>query len=282
MANFLTMNKRRQNGRFSEDLGNKDWLGYIVDSNDELKMGRCKVRIFEKFDELKDEELPWAFPTYSPFFAGGESKGCGSFSYPKPNTLVRVRFQNGDLYSPEYFMVQDLNDKMQKETAVSYENCQVVVYDEDEDVKIIYTKAKGLIIWHKKSHMTIDAATHITIEHSGSPSIMTYIDGVITIKSNDEITSKSNVINEKADTNINEQAGTKIYNKAPTIHLDSPQTLLGPNGHVAAVRCPELISLLMAMAAIIDTSKIPLAGTTTATVSSMASAICSTTVFVAV
>lgn len=281
MTDILDMNKHKHSDKFMENLANKDWLGYVVDATDELNMGRCKIRIFEKFDELKDDELPWAFPAMSTVFAGGKSKGCGSFSYPKKDTLVRVRFQNGDLYSPEYYIVQNLNDKMKSEVATSYENCQVLLYDEDEDVKIIYTKAKGLVIWHKKSHMTIDAATHITVEHAGSTSIMTYIDGDIKIKSNTTITSESKDISEKADSNIKEEAGTKIYSKAPMVHIDSPMTQLGPSGHVPAVRCPELISLLMTLAAIIDSSKIVMSPAATSAVSSMSAALCSTTVFVA-
>lgn len=282
MAEFLETNKDINERRFLEDMSTKDWLGYIVDSNDELKMGRCRIRVFEIFDALSDGDIPWAFPAYSPFFAGGSSKGCGSFSYPKVGTLVRVKFQNGDIYSPEYYMVQNLNDKMRDEFSGSYENCHVLLYDEDEDLKIIYTKSGGLIIWHKESHMTIDKNTHITIEHSSSSSIMTYIDGVITIKSNDEVNVITNVINKKADTNINATAGVKIHYKSPNIHMDSPVTQLGPNGHVPAVRCPELISLLMAMAAVIDSTKIVLSPAATNLVASMAPAICSTTVFVAV
>jgi len=141
-----------QENKFKEDLAG-DWLGIIVDTEDPLFLGRCKIKIFEKFDELPNEHIPWAYPQQSNKFAG--NNGYGSFSYPKKDTLVRVRFQNGDWASPEYTVIENINKKMQGEIKESYENAQVLVYDEDEDLKIIFTKNKGLMIWLKSTFVNI-------------------------------------------------------------------------------------------------------------------------------
>jgi hypothetical protein len=110
---------------------NKTFIGIVKKSNDPLFLGRCKVMIPGVFDGIPDDDLPWCFPQQSTIFAG--SQGFGSFSYPKLNTPVRVNFQNGDLMSPEYSIIEDINEKMQSEIKESYENAQVLVYDEDED-----------------------------------------------------------------------------------------------------------------------------------------------------
>lgn len=223
-----------QKDLFQESLSNKDWLGIVVDNNDPLKVGRCKVRIFEKFDKLADDELPWAVPVSSPDFAGGSTKGYGSFSYPKKDTLVRVRFNLEDRYSPEYFVVQNINEKMQSEISGDYENCQVIRYDEDEDMKIIYTKNQGLMIWHKGSYVNIDKSKHIIIEHVGNPSIITLVDGKIVVQSTDN-----------------------IYEKSPYIYMDSPKVHVGSGADQSITRCEDLMALLGQLAAIIDSKNIP-------------------------
>ena len=38
------------------------FLGVVVDNKDPEFRARCKVRVFGIFDDVKDEDLPWAFP----------------------------------------------------------------------------------------------------------------------------------------------------------------------------------------------------------------------------
>jgi hypothetical protein len=86
-------------------------LGEVIDAKDPLIMGRCKVKIFDLFDYYPDELLPWAFPANSEVFGGGANKGSGSFHYPKVGSFVRVKFNNGDYYHPEYYAIETLNKK---------------------------------------------------------------------------------------------------------------------------------------------------------------------------
>jgi hypothetical protein len=148
----------------TENLKDSTWLGIVVNNEDPLFLGRAKIKIFEKFDEIPDENLPWAFPNQSTVFAG--KNGYGSFSYPKKNTLVHVRFENGDFYFPIYTVIENINKKMQEEVKESYENAQVLVYDEDEDLKIIYTKNQGLMIWYAGSFVNITPSGADIIEKS--------------------------------------------------------------------------------------------------------------------
>lgn len=242
---------------FQELLDNKEWLGIIVSSDDPLFMGRAKIRIYEKFDTLEDQDLPWAFPASSPDYAGGQSKGYGSFSYPKKDTLVRVRF-NKEQYHPEYDVVENINENMQAEIKQSYKNCQVLRWDEDENMHIFYTQEKGIMIWLKESYVNIDKNLHITIMHAGSPSKQTFIDG-----------------------HINMEANTDIIEKSPYIYLNgSDRVDVGTGADENAVRCGPLMQLLAQMAAAID-AKTGAPSTCTAQVQTAKSGICSSIVYIA-
>ena len=138
---------------YREDLTNTVWLGVIINNEDPLFYGRAKIRIYEKFDEIEDDDLPWAFPHHSGVFGG--KNGYGSFSYPKKDTLISVRFDNGDFYSPIYTVVENINKKMQAELKESYVNAQVLVYDEEENLKIIYTQKQGLMVFYAESFFNI-------------------------------------------------------------------------------------------------------------------------------
>ena len=61
---------------------NNTYFGKVVINDDPERIGRCKVKVLGVFDELQDNDLPWAFPAYNMAFAGGESKGYGSISVP--------------------------------------------------------------------------------------------------------------------------------------------------------------------------------------------------------
>ena len=60
---------------FSDDLRTSNWLGKVIDNQDPDFEGKVKVRVFGKFDDILDEDLPWARPT-NRITAGG-STGSG-------------------------------------------------------------------------------------------------------------------------------------------------------------------------------------------------------------
>src|SRR3989344_5806734 len=98
----MSLNK---NDLKKDDLGSMDWLGVVVNALDPTFQYRCQVRIFGKFDELEDEDLPWCNPRNPSIF--GTKGASGSGSYPKKGTIVQVRFNNGDKYAPEYESIQE-------------------------------------------------------------------------------------------------------------------------------------------------------------------------------
>jgi RNase P/RNase MRP subunit p29 len=140
---------------------------------------------------------------------------------------------------------------MQTEIKTSYENCQVLVYDEDEDIKIIYTKKNGMMIWNKESYVNIDNKNAINIFHAGGPSKINLIGGKLTEFSKEQH------------------------------YIDSPKVLVGNSASHKDTKCDQLFELLGLMAKMID-AKLPLStGVAENVVKQYQQLACSSTVFIA-
>ncbi len=195
-----------------EELIGKFFIGEVLDANDPDKEGRCKIKIFGLFNsedpviengkptgqitkvEIPLEQIPWANPANGKFFAGGETKGFGDISIPKVGTIVKVVFPTGDLYAPEWSFIQNLNVQAVEEIQDSYEGSHIMLYDNDEQVKVFYTPGKGFNIFHKDSQVIINPDSSITIQHKDTESIIELVGNTINIVS----TSQVNVTTEKA------------------------------------------------------------------------------------
>jgi hypothetical protein len=224
-----------------EDNNDGHYLGVVVDPNDPEKSGRARIRIFGKFDDLKDDELPWAIQSGAPMFFGGNG-ACGAFSTPRKGAVVGVDFNNGNIYSPEYYSIQEANPDMMNEISGSYENAHSIIYDTDENLKMFYTKEKGISIILKDSKINIANDNAITIEHSETKSIIELRGGVITMTS---------------DSEINMTAGSRIKATAPEIWLDGKET---KTGHVPAykqVLGEPLFAFLKILSAAVDVKLFP-------------------------
>lgn len=172
---------------------NNTYLGEVVDINDPDREGRCKIRVFNLFDNLADEDLPWASPGNGKTFAGGSNKGFGDLSVPKVGTVVKVYFETDDPYTPFYNLIQIFSDEARAEIENSYEGSTILMYDVDEEVKVFYTPGKGLNFFHKNSEIIINPDSSITIQHKDSESIIELVGGKINIVS----TASVNVTTEK-------------------------------------------------------------------------------------
>lgn len=226
----------------SKDNLHADWVGEVVDNKDPDKLGKCRVRVFGKFDDLDVDSIPWAIPAGSNVFAGGSKHGAGSLSVPKVGAKVRVRFSGGNIYSPEYVSIQDVNEALIDEISDSYENATVLFFDEDEKVKVVYTVSKGLEIFHKDSHILINPDSSITIEHKDSSSIIELVGPTINITAN---------------STVNVTANAKISHEATEVHSNgSSVTKLGPAPAYSALAAEPIWLFLNMLAAAVD-AKLP-------------------------
>jgi len=188
----------------SSEFEGKMYIGLIEDVDDPKRLGRCKIRVFSVFDDIKVDDLPWAKPSSKSTYFGQDGK-AGSISIPKKGAMVKVTFDQGDIYSPMYHEIEELADDVKKELQKGdleeeYKGSHMLLFDGDQDLKLWYNKKKGLTFSLKNSRINIAQDNTITIEHKDSQSMIELQGGVITINSDSQInmTSKSQI---KASTN---------------------------------------------------------------------------------
>jgi len=132
---------------FKDNLRDSHWLGEIVSNEDPQNLGRCRIRVFGKFDLIANEDLPWAAPCTNNMH--------GQFAVPKVGDIVSVRFDNGNLYQPMYwFQVLQDKDMVAKVAANGALKVVSFFYDPDrmqfywaadEGLKLITTEGDGEI-----------------------------------------------------------------------------------------------------------------------------------------
>ncbi len=224
------------------ELSTVQYLGEVVDINDPLKEGRCRIKVFTIFDDLATEDIPWSIPIHKPSFFGQDGK-AGAVSIPKLGSIVGVRFNNGDLYSPEYKQVQEIGDDIKEELRKDgeYAGSHFMLFDGDEELKVWFTVKKGLTIQLKNSRVNIDQNSKITLEHEDSLSIIEMEGATIRIVSDSQVNLTSNSIRATAD----------------RIWLDGDSTRLGHSPLTGpAVLGNRLFAMLKVLAGMID-AKMP-------------------------
>jgi hypothetical protein len=149
---------------WKDDLDSTSWIGEVVDIADPLKEGRVKVKVYGKFDQIPTEHIPWAYPANN--MTSGSSTGGGFFSVPKIGSLVAIRFDNGNIYHPEYTFQQKISAEVKAEIENSYDNAHIIIYDTvtEGSVKIFFTEEKGLMLDYKENQINIKPDNTIVIK----------------------------------------------------------------------------------------------------------------------
>lgn len=210
------------------------WLGQVVENNDPKFEGRVRIRVFGKYDNLEDDELPWAYHMSS--INGGSSGGFGEITVPKKDQLIQVIFANGDILSPYWVNFPKINEAVKNEISGDYIDARVLTYDEDNKLKILYLKNSGLLIHLDESEILIGSDNSIKIEHKGTQSII-------------------ELIGDK----INVVANTEINITSPTVNVIGGNTNLGENPNYSDTMAEPLMDLILKLAALLD-AKWPVSG----------------------
>ena len=223
----------------TRDLFDDDWIGIVTNNTDPLFSGRCQVRVFNIMDDIDAQQLPWAVPVNSTFFAGD---GAGTLSVPKIGQIVRVKFNNGDIYAPEYSTIQNIDTELIQAIKDDYDGTHVIAFDPDEELSIIYQRNLGIQIYYRESFIQIAPDSMITIQHANQDSLI-QLEGD---KCN--ITSKNEV---------NISAGARVELSADEVVAAGNQTTkIGPGPYYHAVLAEVLFPLLQTMATSLD-AKMP-------------------------
>jgi len=239
--------------RRASDLIDKQFLGIVEDPNDPRKEGRAKIRVISIFDDIAVEDLPWAYPKQKSAFFGKGGLG-GSLSVPKKGSVVAVRFDNGNQYSPEYYSLHEIGDDVREELGKDgeYLGSHIVLFDGDEELKIWFSISKGITMQLKGSRVNIGRDKAITIEHDQTQSIIELRGGNITMHANSRIEMTS---------------GSEIEAASNDIWINGNFVKVGHNPVTGpAVLGDTLFLLLTAMASAIDGKYPPTPGAISAVV----------------
>ena len=124
-----------------DNIRETHWIGEVVDNADPKFLGRCRVKVFGKFDKLPNDAIPWATPMNRDF--------VGSHHTPNIGTIVAVRFDNGNIYHPEYWFQINQSKALKSDVLESSGTAHDVVslvYDEVRNIRIYHSPEDGLVI----------------------------------------------------------------------------------------------------------------------------------------
>ena len=136
---------------------NKTYIGTVEDNNDPKKLGRCKIRVLDVFDEkTKDdkyeislEDLPWATPW--------KDVNGNNFNLPEKGKVVTVVFEDGNKNTPEYISSDHYNVNLEKKleqlAEADYLSMKALIYD--HKTQIYVNDSEGLKLDHKFNNVNI-------------------------------------------------------------------------------------------------------------------------------
>jgi len=214
----------KQKELIHDNLRDTHWIGEVVDNIDPLSNGRCRVKVFGKFDKLPVEAIPWANPM--------NRVSPGYHVVPRVGDIVAIRFDNGDLYHPEYWFEVNQNTDLKEDVLNNTEepyNVISLVYDAIRDVRIYYSVEDGLV-------MTIGES------NESQPMIRFSPDGEIFINSDKIYIAKTG-----SDTSEPAVKGQTLANLLSEIitqfNAHTHPTGVGPSGPPLPPQLPNMISL---------------------------------------
>jgi len=149
--------------RDMDDLRDKQFLGVVELIDDPRKEGRARVRVYSIHDDLVAEDIPWAYPKNKSVVFGQAGKS-GSISIPKVGSIVAVKFDNGNPYSPEYFAIHELAQDVKDELNTEYEGSHIVLFDGDQELKLWFSVGKGLTISVKGTSINLAQDNTLTLK----------------------------------------------------------------------------------------------------------------------
>ncbi len=126
----------------------RTYLGQVVDNRDPLYQGRARIKVFGIFDDIPDEDLPWAEQIAGLSFGG--SFGGGNITIPRIGSVVGVHFEQNNYYKMNFQYIKEISKDLQEELKQenSYEGTHSLIYDSDAQpgvLKLIYTRKNGLV-----------------------------------------------------------------------------------------------------------------------------------------
>jgi len=223
----------------NHDYDGNSWLGIVINTKDPTFSGRCQVKVLGLFDGISNEHLPWTVPINSTIFAGD---GAGSISVPKIGQFVRIQFNNGDMYAPEYTTIQNIDTNLIQRIKDDYDGTHVLLYDPIEELTVIYQKGSGFQLYLKESFIQITSDSMITLQTPNMDS---------------QIQMEGDVTRVVTKNEVEVVAASKAVIVADEVVVNGAQkTLVGPGPYQSAILGEPIWALLSTIATALD-SKLP-------------------------
>lgn len=150
-----------------ENLKGNTFVGVVEDNLDPKKLGRCKVRVLNIYDDIEKEDLPWAKPW--------KDLGGNQFNVPDVGKIVTVVFDTGNIYKPEFIYGDHFNvnleNKINELGEEDYLSLKSIFFD--HSTQIYRTKSEGLKMDHEYTNVNLDQYGNILLNLRDNKSIIT-------------------------------------------------------------------------------------------------------------
>lgn len=123
------------------------WEGIVVNNEDVDKQGRCQIRIFDFYDDIPKDSLPWALPDIQ--YIGAQR---GSFIIPENGTIVRGYFDQGDVNKPIFESIvfnQDVPSDELVDTSEDYPHKMTLLQTDQGDYITLNRNTGELALIHR-------------------------------------------------------------------------------------------------------------------------------------
>jgi len=133
----------------TEELKHQIFVGVVEENNDPKRLGRCRVRVLNIFDDIPTDELPWATPW--------KDLSGNQFDLPEIGKVVGVVFDEGNPYKPEFIRADhynvNLENKLKKLSEEDYLSMGTLMFN--HKTQIYVNDKEGLKLDHKFNNMNI-------------------------------------------------------------------------------------------------------------------------------
>lgn len=127
----------------------RTYVGVVEDNEDPKKLGRCRVRVLDIFDDIPVDDIPWSSPWKD--LSGNE------FNVPEKGKVVTIVFDQGNIYKPEYIFSDHYNINLERKLksldGTNYTSMKSMIFD--HKTQIYVNDDEGLKIDHKYNNMNI-------------------------------------------------------------------------------------------------------------------------------
>lgn len=150
---------------FNSEKETGQWVGKVVDNEDPLHLGRCKVRVFGYFDNIESRALPWAICQTS--YVGATH---GNLVIPEVGTIVTGFFDNGDTQKPIFTGTFNKADSLLKSTSMKSRMMDypqtMVLLETDQGETLTLNRKNGKLTFTHRSGTTVTIAANGSVDIS--------------------------------------------------------------------------------------------------------------------